>query len=747
MTGRVRCRLEARGAVQGVGFRPFVYRLATELGLGGWVRNDGRGVTLEVEGARPDVERFVARFPLELPPRAFLQGMELAWLPPAGHEGFAIVASEASGIEGALVLPDIALCADCREEIFDPGNRRYRYPFTNCTNCGPRYTIIEALPYDRPNTTMRAFAMCSECRREYEDPSDRRFHAQPNACPVCGPRLTLVGEDGRPLGDGEAALAGAVEALRKGKILAVKGLGGYHLMVRAGDEQAVRRLRERKRREAKPLAVMVPSPEVAHEIAELGPEEERLLRSPEAPIVLVRARAGIPIAPSVAPGNPFLGLMLPYTPLHALLTADSGEPVVATSGNLSDEPLCFEPAEAEERLGGVADLFLHHDRPIHRPIDDSVVRMVAGRPLVLRRARGYAPLPFSVPRARRGTLAVGAHQKSVLALCSDGVAFASPHIGDLDTAGCRERFRQSVDDLARLFELPVERILADLHPDYGSSIEALAFGRPIERVAHHAAHAYSCLLDNDLAPPALAVSWDGTGLGPDGTVWGGEFLLVEESGWRRVGHLAPFRLPGGDAAARDPRRSALGAVDAAAPEEAELLARGWFGARGRALVEAMRAGVQAPITTSAGRLFDAVAALLGWERPTAFEGQAAMDLEYRAWEATDEIDLPLDRSAGSDGAWVLDWRPALRAILSDARRGERRAAYARGFHRLLVRGIVAAARACGERNVLLTGGCFQNALLTEMAVGALREAGFGVYWHQRIPPNDGGIALGQVAAE
>ena len=671
-----RLKLTVRGAVQGVGFRPFVFRLATGLGLAGWVNNSPQGVFIEAEGPRAELEKFLLRLETEKPVRSFIQSLEASWLDPAGYTAFEIRPSETGGNKTALVLPDIATCPDCLREIFDPKNRRHRYPFTNCTNCGPRFSIIESLPYDRANTSMKAFTMCPQCQAEYDEPHSRRFHAQPNACPVCGPRLELWegsrvcenAESPRPHERSYDALLAAAKAIREGKVVAVKGLGGFHLMADARDDGAVRRLRERKQREEKPFALMFPSLESIKAECEVSPLEERLLRSPESPIVLLRRIHSItptdekfqrmkknksvgtfhPLADSVAPGNPYLGVMLPYTPLHHLLMAELGFPVVATSGNMSDEPICTDEHAALERLRDIADVFLVHNRPIVRHVDDSIVRVMLDRELVLRRARGYAPLPIRLeskvqsPKSKV-VLAVGAHLKNAVALAIGNQVFISQHIGDLETEQAHAAFRRVIADFEKLYEAQPQIIAADLHPDYlstkfanelegraGSPLPAadgaIGTSRPTKiGVQHHIAHVLSCMAENEIAPPLLGVSWDGTGYGTDGTVWGGEFFLVADENVERIAHLRPFRLPGGDQAVKEPRRTALGLLyeisgdaifsgqkvrregasnstrDACAPLAA-------FSASELATLKTMLAKkLNSPVTTSMGRLFDAVA--------------------------------------------------------------------------------------------------------------------------------------------
>ena len=773
-----RLRVTIRGAVQGVGFRPFVYRLATEMGLQGWVLNSSQGVFIEVEAERPILEEFLLRLEREKPTLAIIQSLEFSFLDPVGYPDFVIRHSEGTGEKTVLILPDIATCSECRREVEDPNDRRYRYPFTNCTHCGPRFTIIRALPYDRPNTSMAHFPLCPDCRREYEDPLDRRFHAQPVACPVCGPQVALHSGDGhlesaRHL-TGNQAIREAARTVREGRILAMKGLGGFLLITDARNEAAVRRLRERKHREEKPFALLYPSLEVIKGHCFVSPLEERVLTSPESPIVLLRRREQKPgflekpgfyrVCEAVAPGNPYLGVMLPYTPLHDLLMQELGFPVVATSGNRSDEPICIDESQALERLGGIADVFLAHNRPIVRHCDDSVVRVVLGQELVLRRARGYAPLPVPLKHKVPPILAVGAHLKNTIALSVGQQVFLSQHIGDLDTPEACAAFEQVIADFLRLYEVEPVAIAHDLHPDYYSTKYATShIPHPTSRIAvqHHHAHLASCLAENEVEGPVLGVIWDGTGYGPDGTVWGGEFLWGDAAGFERVAHLRPFRLPGGEAAVREPRRAALGVLwehfGSEALEWEDLAPVAAFSPPERRLLQQMlERGVNSPLTSSAGRLFDAVSALVGLRQENRFEAQAAMMLEYAADETVtdayplsmtnDQIQNPKSKIQSSKfKPLVLDWGEMLEVLLADLRQGVSVGVMAARFHNALVEGIVAVAQALGMERAALSGGCFQNRILLERAYRRLTEAGLRVYVHQRIPPNDGGIALGQVA--
>lgn len=743
--------LMVRGAVQGVGFRPFVFRLASEHNLAGWIQNSPQGVHIEVEGRSEHLDSFLERFERDALSLGFIQSVESTQLDAAGYAGFEIRESSQDGVRAAWIMPDLATCAECRRELFDPGDRRYRYPFLNCTQCGPRFSIIDRLPYDRPNTTMRRFSLCADCDREYADPRDRRFHAQPIACRQCGPRLELWNCAGKILADGDAALSQCAQAIRQGAIVALKGLGGFQLLADARNGEALQRLRVRKRREEKPFALMYPSLEAAGREVEMAPPEARLLGSPQAPIVLLRRRSSSHIAPSVAPGNPFLGVMLPYTPLHHLLMAEVVFPIVATSGNRAEEPIAIDEQDALTRLAGIADLFLTHNRPIARPMDDSVVRVVLGREQMVRRARGYAPLPITLDRSLPPILAVGGHLKNAVAVSVGSAVFLSQHVGDLETAEAGNVFEQATRDLPRLYEITPRAIASDLHPDYRSTRFAERQELPIVRVQHHVAHVLACMAENGLRAPAVGVAWDGAGFGTDGTIWGGEFFHVTPNAIRRAAHLRPFPLPGGDLAMREPRRAALGLLHAWLGDEVfsrddvPLLVAFTRGERELVAV-ALRRQVNAPMTSSAGRLFDAATALAGVRLYNRYEGQAAMEWEWcaEAHEAADPYPMGID-GHGDDPA-VVNWGPLVEALLADLRAGIDRGIVSARFHEGLIEAIVAVCRYVDERQVVLTGGCFLNRRLLEGAVRRLTDEGFTPYWHQRIPPGDGGIALGQIMA-
>ncbi|MBI4913201.1 MAG: carbamoyltransferase HypF [Acidobacteria bacterium] len=748
----MRVHAELRGVVQGVGFRPFVYRIALERGLSGWVLNRPDGVVLEVQGAAPEVAAFLRALASEAPSPARVEALESREIPELhGEASFEIRPSGASRATRPVVPPDLAVCEACAAEMDGPGERRYRYPFTNCTSCGPRYSIIESLPYDRPGTSMKGFTLCPDCEGEYRNPADRRFHAQPVACPACGPRLQLLSPSGAERAREEAALRGAVQSLLRGEVLALKGLGGYQLLVDAASAGAIARLRERKRREDKPFAVMFPDLETLAQVCEVPAETLAFLRSPASPILLLRRRRDPTepsrVDPSVAPGNPRIGAFLPTTPLHRLLLGELRRPVVCTSGNLSEEPMAFQDQEALARLGGLADAFLVHDRPIVRPVDDSVLRLDSGGPTLLRRARGFAPLAQPVALAGPPVLALGAHQKNTVALLFDSQALLSQHLGDLGSVAGAALLERTVRDLLAFFRVRPEALACDLHPDYASTrlAERLAaeWSLPLHRVQHHHAHGAACAAEHGLQGPLLALAWDGAGLGSDGTTWGGEALLIEGGAFRRVGHLKPFPLPGGDRAAKEPRRSACGvawAATGALPREA----RSWFPEAELDLLEGMlRRGVHCPPATSMGRLFDAVAALAGvrWQR--GFEGQAAMALEFAA--EGNGAAPPYGWNFNGGPVLVADPAPLLAALPEERRGGTDPGRIAARFHASLADLALAWARHAGVRDILLSGGCFQNALLADLTSRRLEGDGFRVHRHRAFPPNDGSISLGQAA--
>ena len=751
-----RLALRVVGVVQGVGFRPFVHRLAAELDLAGWVRNDPAGVSLEVEGTHDRLLDFLARLQSEKPRAAVLYAVDPRFLAPLGLRGFEIRPSATEGVGRAWLLPDLGVCEDCERELLDPADRRHRYPFLNCTNCGPRYTILEDLPYDRPKTSMKSFAMCEDCRREYGDPADRRFHAQPTACPVCGPRLLAVDPRNDSRSEGENALRAAVEWIAGGRIVALKGLGGYHIVVDATHEQALRRLRERKRRAIKPFAVMMRSVEEARRWVEVEPFLAAQMESAQAPIVLApRTRRGwSEPAPSVAPGCPQLGVFLPYTPLHRVLLEDLGRPVVATSGNPSDQPTIHDDEEAMRALSGICDAFLVHDRPILRQADDSVLQVLTrptARPQLLRRARGFAPLPLLAPRELPPIVGLGGHMNVTFAVARGREVVLSPHLGEMSTAEGRAAYRRTLDDFLRLLDVRPEGLVRDDHPDYFTSAlaEELAEARglAVERVQHHHAHLAAAALEHELEGTLTALAWDGTGAGDDGTVWGGEVLRGTAARSRRVGSLVPFSLAGGETAVHETWRTALsllhGAYEGDPPEEFlppvpvdPAVLRGV-----RALLGADRLLVR---TTSMGRLFDGVSALLGLCFENTHQAQAPQMLEWASGPVGSDLGPPgLVEDAGPIR---LDWRPCVRRLVEEKAAGVEVGSLARGFHDWLVDGALALLDAVGEGPTVLTGGVFCNRLLSESLLVRAEQEGRDVRVHVQLPPTDGALAAGQVWA-
>ena len=765
-----RCAAERRafrvsGIVQGVGFRPFVYRLAMRCGLGGWVLNDSAGVGIEAEGAAASLDAFAAALRDEAPLAASVTAVTVREIPPVGAQDFRILPSPAGDAPRTLVSPDLAVCADCRRETMDARDRRHGYAFTNCTNCGPRYSIIRGVPYDRPLTTMAAFRMCDACQSEYDDPADRRFHAQPNACADCGPAYRLLTETGAFDGD---AIAETRRIVAAGGIVAVKGIGGYHLVCDARSEAAVTRLRARKHREDKALAVMAGSPETVRELCEVSADEERWLTSPVAPIVLLRrhraANAGGGIAgdaaPSVAPGNAYLGVMLPYAPVHLLLLAP-GDLWVMTSANMSGEPILYEDAAAERELRDIADAILTHNREIAHRVDDSVVRMAAGGRMILRRSRGFAPTPVALPfDSKISVLAGGAELKSTFCLTRGREAFLSEHIGDLTNAKVRASYEGTIAHYERLFDVHPQLLVADLHPNYLSTryleARAAAEGIPLVRVQHHHAHIAAVLAEHGCTERVLGAAFDGTGYGDDGRAWGGEFLAADLSGYERLGHFAYMPLPGGDKAAAEPWRLALWTLYGVhgkklkkkCPGFAAQLPPGW-----QLLMQATAAGVNAPLTSSVGRLFDAAAALLGITYVNTYEGQAAIELEQCARRAQRRGRVLRYALRGADerGApLTIDFMPVLRTIADEAEQlsDEERAGRALDFHVTLAAAtcdlLDRLSRETGLRTVAFSGGVFQNALLLELLLAQIGES-YRVLLGHHVPPNDGGVAYGQAA--
>ncbi|HUJ68685.1 MAG TPA: carbamoyltransferase HypF [Syntrophorhabdales bacterium] len=740
--------ISVRGVVQGVGFRPFIYRLACEHGLKGWVINTSSAVEIEVEGAEGEIEAFLRRVPLEAPPRARIEGIETASKEAVGYAAFEIRESR-SDAGYQLISPDIATCSDCIRELFDSHNRRYRYPFTNCTNCGPRFTIITDIPYDRPHTTMAPFRMCELCLREYEDPLDRRFHAQPNACPNCGPGVWL--EDSRGVVRlCEDAILETAGLLRQGAIAAIKGLGGFQLACDATNTDVVATLRERKRRPHKPFALMMRDSEEVRSHCFVDDGELRLLSAPEAPIVLLRARDGSPVSPLVAPGNRYSGVMLPYTPIHHLLMHDFGGPLVMTSGNVSEEPIAKDNEDAKERLGKLADYFLFHNRDIYSRYDDSVLRVRSSKPEPIRRARSYAPYPVKLPFSTRPILATGAEEKNTFCLTRDEFAFLSQHIGDMENLETLDLFVETIDLYKRLFRIVPEACAHDLHPDYLSTRHArqLEGKLPLVGVQHHHAHVASCMAEHALSGPVIGIAFDGSGFGLDNTVWGGEFFVATYGDFERVAHLERMPLPGGEVSIRRPYRLAYGYLSALGMEMPRLPFLVGIPEEEQALIAAQVAqGINTPLTSSCGRLFDAAAALLNLCGTITFEGQAAIALEMAASRGpTDPYPFSMRQE---DGRRVIEVGELMEALVSDAGGRKDVSEIAARFHHTVARmiGDVAAliSRETGIRDVVLSGGCFQNRLLCDLAAAFLAEAGLRSLFHRHVPCNDGGISLGQAA--
>jgi hydrogenase maturation protein HypF len=746
------------GTVQGVGFRPFVFREAVALGLSGFVLNDSDGVLIDVEGEQAQVAELCRLLAHSPPPLARVTSVSWDVLAAeAGHEGFRIVESTAGRVPNVAVSIDSATCDECLSEVDDPGNRRYCYPFTNCTNCGPRYTIVLSVPYDRPETTMAGFKMCAECQAEYDDPADRRFHAQPNACAVCGPKIAFYEPEGRLLAESSAALGTLAEALRAGGIVAVKDIGGYHLAADATNQDAVSELRRRKARDDKPFALMVSDLEMARSLCFLDAKAEAVLASVARPIVLAERKPEGDVADAVAPGMRDLGVMLAYTPFHHLLMAEMARPLVMSSGNISDDPIAYRDEDAFARLGPMVDGVLAHNRPIHVRCDDSVVRATGRRMQMVRRSRGYAPEALSLPRgARRQVLAVGAELKNTVSVAKESFLVASHHIGDLEHLATYEAFLQATAHLCRLFGVEPEVVAHDLHPEYLSTKFALELDIEPWPVQHHHAHIASCLADHGHMGTVLGIAFDGLGYGTDATMWGGEFLVADLDGFERLGHLRPVAMPGGAAAIREPWRMAVSWAALALGEEAagrlgEALDPRFEQVLSLALGGGARLG--SIMTTSVGRLFDAVSALLGLRSRVSYEGQAAVELEMLARTVSRKSApaYPVDivEAVGAGGLATLDPSPLLAAVLGDVAAGKDRAVIAAGFHEGLGGACAklgaALARRSGLDTVALSGGVFQNARFSNIVEDALKAEGLTVLVHQSVPPNDGGISIGQAA--
>jgi len=744
-------QIRVKGIVQGVGFRPYIYQLAGRYKLCGHVANTASGVHICVEGPLPDITAFLVSIPTEAPPLAQITDIKSVDVQTEGFQSFAIISSREDTAKSALISPDVAICNDCLREMLSPRDRRFRYPFINCTNCGPRYTIIDNIPYDRPQTSMKHFRMCALCQAEYDNPDNRRFHAQPNACPVCGPHLQLLDGSGQPINTTDP-ISTVVARLKQGRIAAIKGLGGFHLAVDAENEQAVVRLRRRKHREEKPLALMAYDTDHVRRFARLDDEEMAVLSSPQRPILLLAKQTGHPLAPSVAPDNRYFGVMLPYAPLHYLILEKGFTALVMTSANLSEEPIAIANDEAVERLTGIADDFLVHNRDINIRCDDSIVRKTAGATRFLRRSRGYVPTPVFLNHTPPSVLACGAELKNTICLTKEDRAFVSQHIGDLENLATYDAFRDTITHLQNILDIKPQTIVCDLHPDYLSTRYAKAQrDLAVIQIQHHHAHIVSGMAENHLDGNVIGLAFDGTGYGPDGTIWGGEVLLAEKRRYERAAFLQPLPLPGGAAAIKAPWRMAVSYLYQAFGQGFRDLDIPFLAAidlkQADILVAMARQGINAPLTSSMGRLFDGIAALVGLRNTVAFEGQAAMELEMIAqpeeighydfgWQTSDALQIPTE--------------PIIQGVVADLAHGRSASWISRRFHTTLVRLFtdlcVHLRRQTALDRVVLSGGVFQNALLLQELSCSLEKERFAVYTHRLVPPNDGGIALGQAVA-
>jgi len=763
--------ISVRGIVQGVGFRPFVYGLAVEHNLKGWVYNTSEDVKIEVEGEAEAVGQFERELEAKAPPLAYIENVTIEYHPPLGYENFEIRHSQAQEGKYQLISPDVATCQACLGELLNPEDRRYRYPFTNCTNCGPRFTIIEDMPYDRPKTTMRSFQMCPQCQAEYDNPLDRRFHAQPNACPKCGPRVELVDNQGNLI-TGLNPVAAASQLLEEGKIVAIKGLGGFLLACDATNNIAVKKLRQRKKRSSKPFAIMVAAVAEAKRHCYVSPEEEDLLTSPQSPIVLIGWREDSSVSREVAPNLRFLGVMLPYTPLHHILLRDTGLPLVMTSGNLSEEPIARDNDEALRRLSGIADYFLVHNRDIYSRYDDSVAIVERGTSQLIRRARSYAPYPIRLPFETKQVLGCGAEEKNTFCLTKDNYAFLSQHIGDMENMETLEHFDSTISLYKRLFHVEPEIVAHDLHPDYLATKYARELGESgikLIPVQHHHAHIASCMADNGLEGLVIGVAFDGTGMGEDGNIWGGEFLVADYRNFRRAGHLEYLPLPGGATAIRRPRRTAIGYIltllgDNALNHDLPVMKEA-----DETEIEVIKRQVErkinSPLSSSMGRLFDAISALLGIKGEIDYEGQAAVELEMAAFSFVIAGPVPseareLDEAISGDnesypyrivedeGVKIVHLGDLLSAVIEDLHQGISKGRISVKFHNTVARMINEMCHLIADETpmvsgVALSGGVFQNRLLLKRTVSLLESSGFQVFTHRQVPCNDGGISLGQ----
>lgn len=745
-----RIRYLFSGVVQGVGFRPFIYRLAVKNGLRGFVQNRPDGVLIEVQGSVAAIDSFLAGVRQELPPLADVTNISSKDIATQPDDNFRIIESERRGDGDVHISPDIAICKDCLKELFDPLDRRYRFPFINCTNCGPRLTIIKSIPYDRINTSMACFPLCPQCQAEYENPADRRFHAEPNACPLCGPQIQLLDATGNKVNTDEP-IKTAIGLLKEGKVLAIKGLGGFHLSVDAGNDEAVRRLRSRKFREEKPMAIMVKNLENAKRFANVNEEEEKLLSSPQRPIVLLKKKKGATISEQVAPGVPNLGVMLPYTPLHYLLLEKDFDALVMTSANQIDEPICISNREALTRLKEIADSFLVHNRDILVRCDDSISMFAGGKQQLLRRSRGFVPKPIVLKDSFPDVLALGPQLKATQCIVKGNFAFLSPHIGDMETPQARDFFQESLTLMKKITESNPEVIACDYHPAYYSTkVAAELTGVRVVRVQHHHAHIVSCMAENQISGDVIGLAMDGTGYGLDGNAWGGEFLVANETEFKRLGHLQYFVLPGGEKAIHEPWRIAASLLALAYgqswPDIAAQLGILPPGFNSKVLDKIIENKINSPLSSGLGRLFDGVAAIIGLRKTVSFEGQAAMELEGQSDGKAAEP-FPFEISADGENCFILDISSTIRAIVNNLLAGKSKNEISSSFHRTLAVAFAAMCERIRKKTdinmVFLSGGCFQNKILLEDSITQLENVGFVVYHHKQIPTNDGGIALGQ----
>lgn len=714
----------------------------------GWIANTDQGVQIELEGDPEQQQIFISRLQHQAPPFTKITTLTVNPLPPTGFKNFIFHSSLGSKNKSSFVLPDIATCPDCIAELFDPTSRFYRYAFISCCHCDPRYSILKAQPYDRITTTMAEFKFCATCEQDYQNPDNRRFHAQTIACSECGPTLSLLDAQGNHLVSGDPALKTAIDLLNDGKILAVKGIGGFQLIADADNEAAIANLRERKSRDRKPFALMVPSLTQAHQLCFINLQEESALSSPASPIVLLQRRANASISQSIAPDNQLLGLMLPYSPLHHLLLHDFQKPLIATSGNLQSEPICIDNQHALDTLSNSADFFLTHNRDILRPLDDSIVRQIGNKMTVLRRARGYVPTPISLPQNLSETLAVGGHLKNTVAVSYENQMVLSQHIGDLDSITSRQQFETTVSELTQLYQVNPKWVMHDAHSGYTSSQYAAELDIQTRSVQHHYAHILSCMAEHGLQPPVLGIAWDGTGLGDNQTLWGGEFLLITQTGFKRFAHFLPFPLPGGSKAVQEPKRAALGMLHQCLGDNWEKLQnspslQAFTTQEIKILNTALRKQLNTPLTSSVGRLFDAVASLSGLCHINHYEGEAAMHLESAAQTTNCDQSYPYQLQSGSP--WVIDWKMMIEAILADYSNNLSEL-IAEKFHNTLAKVAFTIAVEAKQENIVLSGGCFQNDLLVKKILNCFQTSDFKIFQHENIPPNDGGLAVGQILA-